>query len=264
MKTILSETDPEAFDFVLCEVVDKNGSPGPKRWLCDVVRVIDALDETASIVGVDEFEASQKVYNILESPRKLIFKDNVIGSAHVFRMAHLVAQVVCDSFLRDACKCLKGIQFDRAVDPHGTTPEKWIKHLRRGNERLAQLPLAINFAASGKLHLALELVKLAKSQAGTGGLREAISLLREVITSGFRPSRPDLAKVYNDLGAALLMVNERDSDNSVIQEAINAFQEAEVLASTPAPGFRYEGSLLQIAEVELKRAQYGLKQACEL
>jgi hypothetical protein len=60
------------------------------------------------------------------------------------------------------------------------------------------------------------------------------------------------------------MVNERDSDNLVVQEAINAFQEAEALASTPSPGFRYEGSILQIAEAELTRAQDGLKQAREL
>jgi hypothetical protein len=176
-------------------------------------------------------------------------------------MAHLVAKIVCDGVLRDACKGLKGIQFEQAVDPHGTTPEKWIKYLRRSNERFAQLPLDINFTSSRKLDLAHELVELAKSQPGMEGLREAISLLREVIASGYRPSRPDLAKVHNDLGLTLLMVNERDSDHSMVEDAIAALQEAEVLASTPSPGYRYEGYLLKVAEAELKRAQQGLKQA---
>ena len=46
----------------------------------------------------------------------LVFRDDAIGDAHVFRMEYLQAVVICDQTMKDACKAggLKGIKFDGA------------------------------------------------------------------------------------------------------------------------------------------------------
>ena len=264
MKSILFERDPEAFDFALCELIDHNGTTGPARWLCDVMRVVDALDESASNVGIDHFENGEKRYNINRSPRRLVFQDDAVGPVHIFRMAHLEGQIVCDGILRNDCKSLKGIYFEHAVHPHATSPEKWIKYLRSCVDTLSIPPVQLRDAAHAKLVLAQTLIEYAVTQHGTESLEEAIKLLREVIDSGYRPSRPDLAKVHNDLGGALLTVYERSRVHTAVEDAIKAFREAKLLASTPSPGFRYEGCLLELAERQLGRAREGLKRAVSL
>jgi len=43
MKAVLEAVDHEAFAFVKCEVRLRNGEPGPGYWLCDVMRIVDAV-----------------------------------------------------------------------------------------------------------------------------------------------------------------------------------------------------------------------------
>ena len=86
MKNVADEIDPTAFAFTKCEIVDLRGATGPIRWLCDVVRTIDALDEGASDVKVFHHE-NGKSYNMVGSKR-LIFKKEVVGDAHIFRIAN--------------------------------------------------------------------------------------------------------------------------------------------------------------------------------
>ncbi|MGY2937581.1 hypothetical protein ACVWZ6_007183 [Bradyrhizobium sp. GM6.1] len=48
-KAVLEWLDPEAFVFVQCTVRVPHGSyDGPDYWICDVVRILDALDEAQS------------------------------------------------------------------------------------------------------------------------------------------------------------------------------------------------------------------------
>jgi hypothetical protein len=48
MKTVLERVDLEAFAFLKCKVQLPDGTDGPVHWLCDVVRVLDTLDEEKS------------------------------------------------------------------------------------------------------------------------------------------------------------------------------------------------------------------------
>lgn len=121
-KAVLEGLDPEAFVFVPCDVRVPHGSyDGPNYWLCDVVRVLDALDEAQSrlIIRVEDDTRSlnfgKKVYLIMPGS-KLVFTDAVIGKAHIFRMAHSEATTICDQVLKDACKSagLKRIWFGRS------------------------------------------------------------------------------------------------------------------------------------------------------
>ncbi|WP_271594987.1 imm11 family protein [Bradyrhizobium sp. CCBAU 65884] len=122
-KAVFERIDPEAFVFVPCDVrVPQGRYQGADYWLCDVARVLDALDESASClrIGVRDdvhyLDHGQKYYAHIPG-YKLVFREASIGNAHIFRMAYKDATVICDQEFKDACKSagLKRIQFcDRA------------------------------------------------------------------------------------------------------------------------------------------------------
>ncbi len=53
LKLVLETVDPDGVAFVKCEVRNRNGTDGPLYWLCDVLRVLDAVDEGVSRVRVE-------------------------------------------------------------------------------------------------------------------------------------------------------------------------------------------------------------------
>jgi Protein of unknown function (DUF1629) len=118
-KLAFESFDPAAFSFVPCDVRVTNGVwNGPRYWLCDVVRVLDALDEAKSRlkIGIQEDaryrDFGKKFYSFLAGA-ELVFREDAVGDAHVFRMAYSESTVICDQELRGACKSagLKGILF---------------------------------------------------------------------------------------------------------------------------------------------------------
>ena len=82
----------------------------------------DALDEARSRlkIGIREDKAyidfGKKYYDITGGG-ELVFREDAIDDAHVFRMAHLERTVICDQTMKDTCKAtgLKGIKFDDAA-----------------------------------------------------------------------------------------------------------------------------------------------------
>jgi hypothetical protein len=111
MKTLLELSDPAAVAFVRCDVHLADGAAGPAYWLCDVVRVLDAVDEARSRLVID-YEEKIKLYR-LSRGADLVFNEDVVGAAHLFRMAHMEPVVICDQLLKEACRAasLKGITF---------------------------------------------------------------------------------------------------------------------------------------------------------
>ncbi|MGH8426282.1 MAG: imm11 family protein, partial [Pseudomonas fluorescens] len=74
----------------------------PTYFLCDVVRTLDALDEEASTLNIvisDDYEEGK--YYDLTGELRLAFKRDVLGSAHVFRLA-FHGGVFCDRIFKDA------------------------------------------------------------------------------------------------------------------------------------------------------------------
>lgn len=125
LKKVFEEVDPLAFAFAECLFRMPDGSVGPKHFLCDTVRVLDAVDEEASTLNVeisDEF-VNGKFYNFCGGAR-LAFDKNVIGSAHIFRVPYSGRLVVCDRAFRDAVRhagigaqsCSDGLWFEDAAD----------------------------------------------------------------------------------------------------------------------------------------------------
>jgi hypothetical protein len=112
MKSVLQEIDPEAFVFLACDIQSPDGTPQPPRWLCDIVRVLDALDEGRSETRNAVAKDGSKYY-VFAFASRLVFKENVVGNARIFRMKFSIATIMCDAALRLACKAvgLKGTSF---------------------------------------------------------------------------------------------------------------------------------------------------------
>jgi hypothetical protein len=112
-KAVLQSVDPEGFAFAPCEVWLAEGPTNPPYWLCDVVRVLEAVDEKTSRVTIEYDEATNTKYCRARGDGSVVIKEDVVGPAHVFRLAYGEAWIFCDQELKDACKAagVKGIWF---------------------------------------------------------------------------------------------------------------------------------------------------------
>jgi hypothetical protein len=115
LKVLFESIDSQAFAFQSCDVKLADGSAGPIYWLCDVVWVLDALNEGTK----QRITYGRSLSSIVRSGT-LVFKGDVIGNAHIFRMAHpRSVSVFCNQKFKDYCKQarMKGIRFvDCAVE----------------------------------------------------------------------------------------------------------------------------------------------------
>jgi hypothetical protein len=111
-KAVFEAVDPDAFAFQSCEIKMAEGSAGPEHWLCDVTRMIDAVDEAASIVKTKLDRFGRKFYSLV-GRSNLIMHESLDPTLHIFRPRYLETFSVCDDVLRDACEAanLTGIGF---------------------------------------------------------------------------------------------------------------------------------------------------------
>ncbi|MEF9873998.1 MAG: DUF1629 domain-containing protein [Glutamicibacter sp.] len=125
LKQVLAAVDPEGCEFVECDYRLADGTKGPKYFLCEVARELDALDEVSSklnIIVSDDYPGS-KFYD-LAGGASLAFRADAIGEAHIFRMPYSGGLVYCDRTLRDAvwdagiggAKVTRGLRFKDAAD----------------------------------------------------------------------------------------------------------------------------------------------------
>ncbi|MDR6095975.1 hypothetical protein QE373_003272 [Stenotrophomonas sp. SORGH_AS321] len=124
LQRAMSAVDPEAFAFVECEVRLADGSAGPPRFMCDVVREVDALDEDASQlrIKVDDDYVRGKFYS-LGGGARLVFKRDMLAGAHVF-LTPFNPSAFCDRSFRNAVQAagisknagVSGISFVDALD----------------------------------------------------------------------------------------------------------------------------------------------------
>ncbi|WP_246550575.1 MULTISPECIES: imm11 family protein [Bradyrhizobium] len=115
MKSLLEALDPEGVRFVRCETRYRDGHAAPTYWLCDIIRVLDAVDEAKSDLEIEYPTPDRKVYN-LRKRSCLIFKEDSVGAAHIFRLL-FYPMVVGDQVLKEACKeaGIRGIGFTDAT-----------------------------------------------------------------------------------------------------------------------------------------------------
>ena len=79
------------------------------------MRVLDALDEEKSEIRIKTAKDGSKFYSFLGG-FNLIFKEDVVGSHHIFRMKYHGYAVICDEQVRLTCKAaeLAGPRFEAA------------------------------------------------------------------------------------------------------------------------------------------------------
>lgn len=102
LRETFEKVDPQGFAFADCEVRLANGVDAGERYLCDVLRVIDALDEERSQTRIDvsdDFE-NGKFYHVTTGS-SLVFKPAAVGGAHTFRTPYS-GFVFCDEVMHTA------------------------------------------------------------------------------------------------------------------------------------------------------------------
>jgi hypothetical protein len=104
LKQIFQAVDPEGFAFAACDFTLADGSIGPQYYLCDVVRTLDALDEEISKlkIKISNDYIGGKYYSCAGGAT-LVFKEDIVGSAHIFRTPYSPA-IFCSRTLRDAIR----------------------------------------------------------------------------------------------------------------------------------------------------------------
>lgn len=115
MKDVLEAVDREGVAFLKCETRSLGRKAVPDYWLCDVVRTLDAIDEEKSQGEILGDGTESRRYDGMSYPR-FVFKEEVVGSAHIFR-PRFWGKIVCDQAVKDACKAagMRGIGFQDAA-----------------------------------------------------------------------------------------------------------------------------------------------------
>ena len=106
LKQLLAQLDAEAFAFVACDFSLADGSPAPQYYLGNVLRRLDALDEAASRVKIKfdhnyQTGEDEKLYSLVGGA-SLVFKQDIVGNAHIFRQDRMGAPPICDRAMFDA------------------------------------------------------------------------------------------------------------------------------------------------------------------
>jgi hypothetical protein len=93
---------------VACDFSLADGSPGPQYYLGNVLRGLDALDGTSSRVRIQldhnyQTGEDEKLYSLVGGA-SLVFKQDVVGDAHIFRQDRMGAPPICDRAMFDALR----------------------------------------------------------------------------------------------------------------------------------------------------------------
>lgn len=111
-KDVLDSVDPGAFAFVDVETRLANGAPGPRHWLGDLVRKLDAFDLERSDGARVAQSGPLTRFAISPLYDKNVFRRDVIGDAHFFRLRNSPGAIYCDEVARAAIHAvpkLKGL-----------------------------------------------------------------------------------------------------------------------------------------------------------
>jgi Protein of unknown function (DUF1629) len=73
MKLVFQAIDQDAFAFLQCNIRSFDGQERAVRWFCNVIRIIDALDEEKPEVRIAVARDGSKIY--FYSPGDLVFKE---------------------------------------------------------------------------------------------------------------------------------------------------------------------------------------------
>jgi hypothetical protein len=108
LKAILENFDQEGFEFVRTETLYDGGTrEGPPYWFCDVVRVLDCVDEAASALN---YYPNTKRYSVIKNA---VMRPEAVSSARVMRSRYYLGHVLVDDTFRNMVHAhnVRGIAF---------------------------------------------------------------------------------------------------------------------------------------------------------
>lgn len=113
-RKVFLETDADAFDMAPARTVfntAKGERDGPSYWLCDVVRFVDAMDESPEFSHPLGDGPIKRVWP--NSPTKARFHVAAIGNAKIFRAYHAPGLIYCTAPFKEAVDAqkIKGVYF---------------------------------------------------------------------------------------------------------------------------------------------------------
>lgn len=117
-KQVLDTVSPDDFTYLPIDVEVDPGCDPVSYWLCDVVTILDAVDEARSErLRIKFNDQGQKLHNILYA--STIFHESVVGSHNVFRLFTSPHNIVCTEGFKEAYKAagLTGQSFLPAYEP---------------------------------------------------------------------------------------------------------------------------------------------------
>jgi hypothetical protein len=106
LKQVFQKVDAAAFAFVECDFTLSDGNPGPKYYFCNVLRVLDALDEPSSRVKIKTdhnfITGEDEPFYSIVGGASLVFDKARVGNSHIFRQARSPIDPICDRVMYDA------------------------------------------------------------------------------------------------------------------------------------------------------------------
>jgi hypothetical protein len=115
LKAIVECLAPDGSVFSECDTVWSNGEPGPKRWICSIVKIYSGAVDLSLSDNLFPWKLpdGQIGYSVT-SLSTLVFRRNILGSAHLFRVFELNHRdTYCDNIFCRDCKITKvtGLKF---------------------------------------------------------------------------------------------------------------------------------------------------------
>ncbi len=111
-KSCFEAADKQAFDFCACDIENRNEPKDTDYWLCDVVRIIDAIDASGPNIK-KEYDGVGRLFYPLAFSHKITIKEDVESNYHVFRPQHMEMDVFVDNEVISLCRKNKisGLKF---------------------------------------------------------------------------------------------------------------------------------------------------------
>ena len=109
-KNLFESLDHQAFSFCKCETRFPDGTEGPEYWLCDVLPMLDAVDEENSIVKIIIEKDGGKYYSFVGN-HDVKIREDIVSNHKIFRFLYGWSHVICDNSFKTACKELKNVGF---------------------------------------------------------------------------------------------------------------------------------------------------------
>lgn len=111
LKAVLESVDIQACSFLNCDLQSTDGLSVSSIWLCDIIRTIDAFDETASDIDIAYRDDGRKRYDRIG--RSITLRQDIDPDAHIFRPVFASSYAICDNIFKKECsdKNISGIRF---------------------------------------------------------------------------------------------------------------------------------------------------------